>query len=39
VYELLYRGVFGLSTELEEAVSFIRQQKKASLDTNGKMSV
>ncbi|KAL8613482.1 hypothetical protein ACOMHN_007525 [Nucella lapillus] len=37
VYEVLYRGVFGLTGELQEAVSFIRQQKKSSLDTNGKI--
>ncbi|XP_070197548.1 uncharacterized protein [Littorina saxatilis] len=37
VYEVLYRGVFGLTTELDEAVTFIRQQKKASTDINGKI--
>ncbi|XP_076446483.1 uncharacterized protein LOC143283927 isoform X2 [Babylonia areolata] len=39
VYEVLYRGVFGLTVELQEAVSFIRQQKKSSLDSNGKIFV
>ena len=37
VYEVLYRGVFGLTAELEEAVDFIRQQKKPAADINGKM--
>ena len=40
VYEVLYRGVFGLTAELEDAVTFIRQQKKPSLGNlgnNGKL--
>ncbi|XP_046368681.1 uncharacterized protein LOC124143683 isoform X2 [Haliotis rufescens] len=30
LYEILYHGVFGLTNELQEAVLFIRQQKKSS---------
>ncbi|XP_041358973.1 uncharacterized protein LOC121375536 [Gigantopelta aegis] len=34
IYEVLYQGVFGLTSELEEAVMFIRQQKKGTRENS-----
>ncbi|ESO88479.1 hypothetical protein LOTGIDRAFT_165606 [Lottia gigantea] len=34
IYEVLYRGVFELDSELDEAVNFLRQQKKTSRENS-----